>query len=256
MKLDFDIEYKIKLVGDLHGSLTNFVRDIKDTKTLFFLSGDNNFGKIPFDEDLEKLFGLEYTLSKNDNYLLVIRGNHDNPKYFKKKSSFKNELSDNAEHIILIPDYSIVHIGVHSILCIGGARSVDRVDRIKDYSYWTAENVKKPEDSFYESLEKDGEKIDVVFSHAAPLFAYPLEFSNELKYYNSYLLNSWSLYDKDVKNDIYKERLLLKGIYEKLNNKNHIKYWIYGHYHKSIEQTYNKTKMISLGLKEIKDIEL
>lgn len=256
MKLNFDdIKYKLKIVGDLHGALTQFASNIKDINTIYILVGDNNIGKTSFKNDIETLMLLEFQLAKNNNYLLIIRGNHDNPKYFKKKSSFKNELSDNAPHIILLPDYSIVHINDYTILCIGGARSADRVHRIKDYNYWASEMVKKPDDNFYESLEKDKERIDIVVSHTAPLFAPPVEFSNGNKG-NSYFLNSWALYDKELKLDVYKERLLLKGIYDKLSNKNQIKYWFYGHFHKSSFLIYNKTKLIGLTIKEIKTVKI
>ena len=59
-----------------------------------------------------------------------------------------------------------------------------------------------------------------------------------------------SIFDKNIKNDIYKERLLLKGIYEKLNNKHKIQKWVYGHFHASNTIQYNKTKFISLNLRE------
>lgn len=242
---------KLVFIGDIHNRFSNIVKQMSDySDTLFISTGDSHIGEIPFDYDVERFENIEYKLSKNNNALLLIRGNHDNPKYFKKDSSFKTILSETAPHIVLISDYSIIKTKKYNILCVGGARSVDRVFGIRDITWFQNENIQKPSDNFF----NENNNIDIIVSHSAPLFAQPLEFSNELKHYNSFVVNAYSLYDDKMKNDIYKERLLLKGIYEKLNNKHHIQYLAYGHYHKSIESKYNKTICLSLGVGEFKQI--
>ena len=35
--------------------------------------------------------------------------------------------------------------------------------------------------------------IDIIVSHSAPLFAQPLEFSDALKHYNSFIVNAYSI---------------------------------------------------------------
>lgn len=251
MVFDYSNYSNIVFIGDIHNNWNNVVKQLSNySDTLFISTGDTHLGEYQFNFDIERLENIEYSLSTNNNVLVLIRGNHDNPKYFKKKSTFRSLLEETAEHVILAPDYSIIKTSKYNILCIGGARSVDRVFGIKDVTWFQNENIQKPEDNFF----NQDNAIDIIVSHSAPLFAEPLEFSNALKHYNSFIVNAYSLYDMKMKNDIYKERLLLKGIYEKLNNKHHIQYLVYGHYHKSIESKYNKTKCISLSVGEFKSL--
>ena len=251
MIFDYSTYSKLIIIGDIHGRLPKIVEQMSEhSDTLFISTGDCHLGEKPFDSDIEMFEKIEYSLSINNNILVLIRGNHDNPKYFKKTSTFRSLLEETAPHIILVPDYSIIKTQNYNILCIGGARSIDRVFKIKDKDWWQNENIQKPDDKFFEETDN----IDIIVSHSAPLFAQPLEFSDELKFYNSFIVNAYAIYDSKMKNDVYKERLLLKGIYEKLNNKYHIQYILFGHYHKSIESKYNKTKCISLGAGEFKSL--
>lgn len=250
-EFDYKTYSKIAFIGDIHSRLSDVKKQMAEySDTLFVCTGDFMLGVKSFDTDIETLENIEYSLAKNNNVLLLIRGNHDNPKYFKKNSSMRTVLEETAPNVILVPDYSIIHTAKYNILCIGGARSVDRVFNIKNKDWWQNENIQKPDDNFFNTVNN----IDIIASHSAPLFAQPLEFSDALKFYNSFIVNAYALYDNTMKNDIYKERLLLKGIYEKLNNKYHIKYLVYGHYHKSIESNYNKTHCISLSAGEIKQL--
>lgn len=251
MIFNYSTYSNLVFIGDIHGNWSGIKNKMSEyLDTLFISTGDCELGNKSFDEDIEILENMEYSLASKNNVLCLIRGNCDNSKYFKKNSTFTSLISETAPHIILIPDYSIIKTSKYNILCIGGARSIDRVFKIKDKSWWPNENIQKPDDKFFEQTDN----IDIIVSHSAPLFAQPLEFSNELKHYNSFIVNAYSLYDSKMKNDVYKERLLLKGIYEKLNNKHHIQYLVYGHYHKSIESKYNKTNCWSLGISEIKQI--
>lgn len=251
MTLDFSTYKNLIFIGDIHHKLNEVVKQMSNySNTLFISTGDCNIGVKSFETDTDMFENIEYTLASHNNMFLIIRGNHDNPKYFKKNSSMHSFLENNAPHIILVPDYSVIKTANYNILCVGGARSIDRVFNIKNLDWFQNENIQKPDDNFF----NQNDNIDIIVSHSAPLFAQPLEFSDELKFYNSFIVNSYALYDKTMKNDIYKERLLLKGIYEKLNNKHHIQYLIYGHYHKHIESQYNKTKCISLEIGELKQI--
>ena len=57
----------------------------------------------------------------------MIRGNHDNPAYFEGTTfSYKR--------FIAVPDYTILQACNHSILCVGGAISIDRIYRINEWN--------------------------------------------------------------------------------------------------------------------------
>ena len=234
MELKLTEYSNIIYVGDLHGEFNEFVQSTKDcTNSLYILTGDLGLGCKKRDIEIDDFSKAEYTLASNNNCVIIIRGNNDNPAYFKKKSGYRNDVLYDSPHIILVPDYSIIYTKNHTILCIGGAYSINRWNK---NCWYKNEQVTKPIASFYENIEKNNIHIDIVVSHTAPLFCPPIEFSAKPK--------------KQASISLYKERLLLKGIYEKLNNKYKIQKWVYGHFHASNTIQYNKTKFISLNLRE------
>lgn len=62
-------------------------------------------------------------LSKSNNWIAFVRGNHDNPAYF-------NQQPIKHRRWMTLPDYSVVKACGHTILCVGGATSIDRMWRM------------------------------------------------------------------------------------------------------------------------------
>lgn len=202
--------------------------------------------------DLDMLENIEYTIASNNNILLLIRGNHDNPEYFKAKSQFKKDLSEISSHIVLVPDYQIVSItllngDIYNILCVGGGYTLDRSIHSADIEDCAVKKIKLNPDKF--------KNINAVVSHVAPLIVYPMELTKNMKHFDSPLINAYSMYDKHIKTDIYKSRHILKVLYDFLISNNNIDCWIYGHYCKSNKMIYENTNFISLGLNEIQKIK-
>ena len=56
----------------------------------------------------------------------MIRGNHDDPYYFSLEKLWYSNIK-------AISDYTILSVGRHNILCVGGAISIDRKMRIDNY---------------------------------------------------------------------------------------------------------------------------
>jgi len=225
-------------------------------ETVIIYTGDFHLNGT-YNDDLDKLEKLEYVLSINNNILLLIRGNHDNPAYFKAKSQFRKDLTEVCNHIVLIPDYQVININYyddikkcstyHNILCIGGACSLDRVLHKIDFK---DESVKKTKYDIQKFKD-----VNIIISHAAPLSAYPLELSKNMKHFDSSIINAYAMYDKHLKTDIYKSRYILKSLYDFLTENNvQIDKWIYGHYNKSNNMHYDNLKFISLTLNEIQKI--
>jgi hypothetical protein len=124
------------------------------------------------------------------------------------------------------------------ILFIGGATSIDRLQRIPERSWWEGEvfNLDVEKLSFYED-------IDIVVTHTAPKFAYPVGFNG--------LVMSFAAYDPMLIEDLTNERQALTIAYETLKEKNKIKKWFYGHFH-TIETTYHEnTDFHVLGINYI-----
>ena len=72
-------------IGDIHGQFQIFLDLLKSkkyqSKTLIQV-GDFGVGFYPLDQEYNSLNKINSYLVKNNNFLYVIRGNHDNPKYF------------------------------------------------------------------------------------------------------------------------------------------------------------------------------
>lgn len=122
-------------------------------------------------------------MNEANNWILFVRGNHDNPAYFDG-CTFKHK------RFIAIPDYSIVKACGHTLLCIGGAISIDRSYRIDAWEqlqkkrHKSSQNLSERvyERNYYwpnekpvfnaELLEKitTEQTIDTVITHTSPSF--------------------------------------------------------------------------------------
>lgn len=228
-------------VGDLHGVYTtifNLLNNGNIENTIFIPCGD--FG-VGFGGDEEKiLLKLNRRLQKKNNKIFVIRGNHDNPSYFNpNKSKYSN--------ITFLEDYTVLTITVGcnvplNILSIGGATSIDRTSRTKDFSWWSDELFIYDEDKLNEIL-KTIKSIDIVCTHTAPSIAYPHMFSNRV--------SEWSVKDKTLKTDLLNERWLVNNVYLKLKEYG-LKKWYYGHYHESYNEIIDNCNFILLNINEVK----
>ena len=197
------------------------------SNTIFIISGDNGIG---FNDAkyYEKIFGdFNNILSYNNSYVMLVRGNHDNPSFFDgKKINFSN--------LKAIPDYSVITVNEKNILCVGGAISIDREwrkkqeERINEFSinnkkslYWDNEAPVFDKDALLNVIESI--KIDYVITHSAPSFVAPETPAG---------VDEWSESDKDLLNDIKEERKVFDRIFETLRD-NGMKpmYWAYGHFH-------------------------
>lgn len=238
--------------GDIHGEIPTLVYAINQVKnytnSVIIVCGDIGLGFNSELKDLNDLNKAEYQLLKNNNHLVLFRGNHDNPVMFSDRNKWKNDVHEECPHISVIDDYTILKTTVGNILCIGGARSVDKGNRIEGYSWWTDEQVKKAPRNFYNNLQALKLNIRIICTHCAPSFAEPVF---DTKYPGS-MVESFAMTDKTLIQDIKRDRNLLKQIYDKLDEAHKIDYWFYGHYHNHFESKHktnnNETTMIGLDM--------
>lgn len=113
----------IVVSGDIHGDYEKLVYkcclQCQMTDTLIIVAGDCGFGfNKPgyYDTIYQK---VSSRLAKANNWIVFIRGNHDNPAYFDGQQV-------NYERWKAVPDYSVIKACGHTILCVGGAISIDR----------------------------------------------------------------------------------------------------------------------------------
>lgn len=245
-------------IGDLHGNINTVAYQIKQYdihNAVIICCGDVGLGFYKKEYYKQEFNKIKKTLAKYDDYLIFIRGNHDNPKYFDGKIV-------NDKRIKAVPDYTVLQLcekdeynidyARHTILCIGGATSIDRTQRLTwnarrlheyiiHHSGLIAENIENidvwkldipmtywvSEQPVYDEEKLDfinqNFLIDTVATHTCPSFCEP-QTKDGIRY--------WMKMDEDLERDIDNERETMDKIYRKLGEKQFIlSNWCYGHYH-------------------------
>ncbi len=216
---------RILYLGDIHGKFDIIPYKLKlydITDAHIIQVGDFGVGFLSFETELEKLTSLNDLLIEKNVFLYVIRGNHDFPLYFKK-DPFK------LSNIKLIPDYSILNLEGKRILCVGGAISTDREERIKKYksdswlespygtnvgdAWWVSEGF-----DFNIDIIKDIKDIDIVVTHTIPDYC-------------SYIGLDHLNISETLKANITKEQRLLSDMFWMLSVDNNITNHYCGHLH-------------------------
>jgi predicted phosphodiesterase len=226
------------ILGDIHGDfyvIERFCRkNDKKNKLNLIQVGDfgagfdtKNPGEFLSDMDYLNKLLIEYNIT-----LYVIRGNHDDPKYFT--GYYENYWSN----LKLMSDYSVIEIEGKRVLLVGGAISIDRLARDEGTDWWSNEVFVLDEEKL-----KTIYNIDLVVTHTAPNFCHPVEF-NKLVYY--YAENDLTLLD-----DLLHERELVTRMYDILNqNGNYIEAWYYGHFHAEKHFKHQNTKFNLLSVNQ------
>lgn len=184
--------------ADIHGNFTRFFKDLLKyhSNCKVFVAGDCGFGFYKLNYYNNILAKYDTMLAKKNIKVYFMRGNHDNPKYF-------SEQLIKFDNLRLIKDYEIID----NILFVGGAISIDRMNRVNNKDYWVDEKI-------IEKSDVDINNVEIVISHEAPLKANPVISKNVV--INDNLLK-----------DINESRVILQNIFDKVNAKK----WYYGHYH-------------------------
>lgn len=228
--------------GDVHGKYETLVWNIvtrlgiHDTEVIVL--GD--FG-VGFSKNLSNLYAkTEKKLIKNNIIIHVLRGNHDDPKYFKGQDIYS------FDRLKFLEDHKVYNICDRSIYIIGGAYSTDaninpeckvivdrklendiRLKKNKMPTYWEDEYVVKK----YTDLPV---RVDIIASHTAPLIFEPIPIRDQQI--------SISQYEK-----ILEERKYLDYILREIR----ADYWFYGHFHRSYTGTYKDLLYRGLGELEL-----
>ena len=223
-------------LGDLHikkGFIKTLILEIKRLEigknediAYIIQVGDFGIGFYP-KSDKNFLLRLNKFLKSRNIVMLVIRGNHDDPAYFKGNHIYSN--------LQLLEDYTVMDIYDKKYLFIGGAVSIDRVSRQKDIEY----AVKKDkiltgwwEDEVFVLDRKKLETItgiDVLITHTTLEYCYP---DNRIRFGN--FVDSFAENDILLKHDLTIERREVTEMFNILKkNGNKISEMYYGHFHSS-----------------------
>jgi predicted phosphodiesterase len=131
-----------------------------------------DFGVFPrVDSTWQFLEGLQEELEDAGIDLFVVRGNHDDPNYFAdviddQVDDFGFGIDDGYNRIRFAPRAHTWEWAGKKFGQIGGAASIDRYRRTKDYDWWPDEIIT---DSDVNKIISDlnGERLDFLFSHDA-----------------------------------------------------------------------------------------
>lgn len=239
-------------VGDIHGALQGIDRQIKKydlRNCALIFCGDVGFGFEKKEYYEQTYLRLRPLLSKRNMYLLFVRGNHDDPDLFDgKKIAHKR--------FVAVTDYSVIQAfdmddatyttPMRSVLCVGGAISVDRVwrkqrmmelaikykrshscdmDHALSHSQklWWDNEAPVFDAKILESLYSSGVKIDTICTHTCPSVCEPRTKDG---------LASFVAFDPSLEADVKEERQTMDMLWKHLkDNGNPLKMWCYGHYH-------------------------
>lgn len=157
------------ICGDTHGEWDTLFRKIDHNQVsdcILIHVGDIGIGFISPEKQKRQIELLNDRFKKRDINFVGIRGNHDDPVYFGGDVSLSN--------FQLLPDYTYREINDELFLFVGGAVSVDRINRIMGQSWWEGEGFKLNEAQI--------KKCDVLITHTTPTWIGPMD-KEGIQYY-------------------------------------------------------------------------
>lgn len=238
--------------GDIHGEFKTFLYEIKRLNikdAIIVICGDIGMGfnkPTYYEQELGKICKK---LKELNVTVVCIRGNHDDPQWFKNTIKLSEHLANYYPNWIFVDDYDILETQFGNILCVGGARSVDKNWRIPGKTWWEGENIIPLDGYMLMDINKRCNNVDIIATHSAPDFCEPLSKQG---------LMQWSIYDSTVIEDCENERKELTNIFNEISKYHNVKYWFYGHFHNSYYTFYGhenkETQFYGLNIMEFKDI--
>lgn len=148
---------KVALLGDIHGN-THYLDWALEYAVEAGAEMMIQLGDFGFDFSSRFLSDLKFVTDKYKIPLMALRGNHDDPSWFKQYYRMN--------YVSLIPDGTFMTIGKKRVAFLGGAVSIDRDLREENISWWPRERVNP---HIVNSWLYVDEKADVLISHDAPL---------------------------------------------------------------------------------------
>ena len=243
---------QVVVCGDIHGAFEALVYktcvQYGMTDTVVVVAGDCGFGFERPNHYVNLYNALAGRLKKANNWIVFVRGNHDDPSYFQEEKV-------NYERFRCVPDYSVIKACGLDILCVGGGVSIDRSARQQEAAryirketatYWKDEMPVFDEAKIEEI--SDVCLIDTVVTHTAPSFC-PLLDKNGLR--------GWAAYDPQLLVDCDMERITMDRIYQTLKESGHpVNKWYYGHFHQKWTWKYENTDFKMLDIMEFATVRI
>jgi predicted phosphodiesterase len=231
--LSYNDAKSLVICGDIHGNFVPLVYEMIVRygmhDTLVIVAGDCDFGfekQGAYDNVFQR---IERRLAQNNCWIAMVRGNHDDPAYFALQADGMTLIHHARWQTI--PDYTIVQACGRTVLCIGGAVSVDRQIRLQEMEhhpgkqYYWANEVPKYDAKALDAIHASGIQVDIVVTHTAPSMC---------EYQSKQGLAAWAQNDANLLADCDAERATMDAILSHLKRDGHpLERWYYGHFHNS-----------------------
>ncbi len=230
---------KVILLGDVHGNYHTIYdklhKGILDD-CLLIQVGDFGLGFREKGLEQEEMKSLNKCLKRKKCELLVIRGNHDLPAYWKN-SELNQHFNKTYSNITLLPDYYTKVINGKKVLFVGGAISIDRLWRKEGVSYWSGEELDEPRFPITEH--------DILIAHTCPS-----RFNVSIKGGNDFIKRCLKE-DPNLELDLKRERSIMDHIARASGVK---KIW-HGHMHNSMDQEIDGVKCRCVNIEEFVEMK-
>lgn len=219
------------ICGDIHGDFVPLVYKMCVRygmhDTLVIVAGDCGFGFEKLGAYDNTFRRIEKRLAQNNCWIAMVRGNHDDPSYFELQKDGKTQI--HYARWQTVPDYTVIQACGRTVLCIGGAISVDRQIRMREMErypgkqYYWPDEPPKYDAEMLEAIREVGLKVDIVVTHTAPSMC---EFRSKQG------LATWAQSDAALLDDCDVERAAMDKILFHLKRDGHpLERWYYGHFH-------------------------
>lgn len=207
----------ILIAGDSH-SLSNLqktLKDIPENSTCIHV-GDIGLGFTHYRKEENFLDIINARLVKKNSFFYGVRGNHDDPKTFRPDHPHNLKYTN----IKFLSDYTYLDIECKTILCVGGALSIDRCFRRPNVDYW------RDEVFVYDESKMLDIAVDVLITHCPGeefepwgIDLFVLNLINEEKKRNPF---------SNLLEELKEERRNIQKLVDKVKPKR----YYYGHMHK------------------------
>lgn len=219
-----NIEGDVLLIGDIHGKTTWASKLCNIDPCSIIILGDIGFGfSTETDNHLQSKFEQLDLIGWK---IYLVRGNHDNPIYWKNIQ----------RGCTMLPDNKVITINGKRFFVSGGGVSIDRYDRKEDVSYWREEFMHVPSRIIREVTDIYG-----ILSHVGP--------TPPKTKASPTMLNYFLMLDRGLEADLEMERIQIDRL-----KCLHPEAWYYGHFHQPDVFMEDNIKCVVLGINEVKQL--
>lgn len=211
------------VTGDTHGELSRIYNwidrmDLNDFGINIIIAGDAGICWNKNKKDL--LQTIQFHEDNYDFHIWFIDGNHENFDILKLYEPDDCGIVNISPHIHYLPRGTGIYIqtsdGIKSLLCCGGADSIDKYRRIPHLTWWADEMITQKDINKCLKHKKDVDKVDYIITHCCPYSVF--------KKYAVYLITLAGIDQGAVEHE---SELMLDQLAENMDCDKHF----FGHYH-------------------------